>query len=182
MSTCPAALGWCADPPRPPADASHSCDVRRHRTAHDLYSAKVCYRYHPHYGVAVQLVRYLRRGSAAVVIVRLPNDSQLALPEWMLKPEACEELKIQARPQIAMSALVDLSKLIKAQLSAVANHSPSCAESATGGRDAQPGESGCTARQAPLRRQRALGDAARSGAGALSKSLERTIDECSEEG
>jgi hypothetical protein len=54
---------------------------------HHLYSAKICYRYHPCHGVVVQLVRYLRRGSAAVVIVRLPDGSQLAIPEWMLKPE-----------------------------------------------------------------------------------------------
>jgi hypothetical protein len=80
-----------------------------------LYAAKICYRYHPRYGVTVQLVRYLRRGSAAVVIVRLPDSSQLALPEWMLKPESCEELKIEAKPRISLSALLDMGKLIGIQ-------------------------------------------------------------------
>jgi hypothetical protein len=116
------------------------------------------------------------------VIVRLPDGSQLAIPEWMLKPEACDELKVEAKPHISVSALLDVSKLIGAQASAVAGNSHTCAESATGGRDAQQRESGDTAAQASLRRRRALDDAAGLGAGALSKSLEGTTRECSEEG
>jgi hypothetical protein len=77
-----------------------------------LYSASICYRYHPRYGVAVQLIRYLRRGSAAVVIVRLPDSSQLTIPEWMLKPDACEELKIEAKSRISMGALLELRKFV----------------------------------------------------------------------
>ena len=157
-------------------------DARRSRTAHDLYSAKICYRYHPRYGVTVQLVRYLRRGGAAVVIVRLPDGSQLAIPEWMLKPESCEELKIEAKARISVSALLDLSKLVGAQFAAVAENSQSCAESATGGRDAQQGEAGHRATQAPLRRRRALDDAAPIGSGKLSDSLEGTSGERSQEG
>jgi hypothetical protein len=99
----------------------------------------------------------------------------------MLKPEACEELKVEAKPCISVIALLDVCKLIGAQASTVAGNSHICAESATGGRDAQ-GESGHTAAQASLRRRRALDDAAGVGAGALSKSLEGTTRECSEEG
>jgi len=155
--------------------------VRHSRNAHDLYSGKICYRYHPRYGLAVQLIRYLRRGIAAVVIVRLPDGSQVAVPEWMLKPEVCEGLIVEAKPRISLSALVDVCKLTRTQGSAVADNSHSCAESRTGGRDAQQGESGGMATQAPLRRQPALGEAARSGSGALSKSLEGTTGERSEE-
>ena len=100
----------------------------------------------------------------------------------MLKPEACEELKVEAKPRISVSALLDVCKLIGAQASAVADSSESCAESATGGRDAQQGESGHTPTQAPLRRRRALDDAARSGAGTLSNSLEGTTGERSQAG
>lgn len=82
-------------------NAYRSSCARRSRTAHDLYSGKICYRYHPRYGTAVQLIRYLRR-------VRLPINSQLAIPEWMLEPETCEELKIEARQRISMRALLDL--------------------------------------------------------------------------
>jgi len=128
------------------------------------------------------LIRYLRRGSAAVVIVRLPDSSQVAVPEWMLKPEVCEDLKVEAKPRIFVSALLDVCKLIRTHDSAVADDSHTCAESATGGRDAQQGESGGTATQAPLRRQRALDNTARGSAGELSKSLEGTTGERSEEG
>jgi hypothetical protein len=94
----------------------------------------------------------------------------------MLKPEACEELKLEAKPRISVSSLLDVCKLIGG------DDAHGCAESATGGRDAQQGESGPTAAQASLRRRRALDDAAGLGAGALSKSLEGTTRECSEEG
>jgi hypothetical protein len=117
-----------------------------------LYSAKICYRYHPRYGTTVQVVRYLRRGSAAVVVVRLPDGSQLATPEWMLKPEACEELKVEAKPRISVSALLDICQLIGAHVSAVADNSHTCAESAAGRRDAQQGESTHTTAQLSLRR------------------------------
>jgi hypothetical protein len=150
-------------------------------TTHDLYSAKICYRYHPRHGVAVELVRYLRRGNAAVVIVRLPDSSQLATPEWMLKPEACEDLKIEAKPRVSMGALLDLCKLIGTPPSAVADDSHGCAESETGGRDAQQGKSDHTAAQAPLRRRPALDEAARGGAGTSSNSMEGTTGERSQE-
>ena len=100
----------------------------------------------------------------------------------MLKPEACEELKVEAKPRISVSALLDVCKLIGAQASTVAGDSQSCAESAGGGRDAQQGESSHTAAQPSLRRRRALDQAARVGAGALSKSLEGTTGKRSEEG
>jgi hypothetical protein len=116
------------------------------------------------------------------VIVRLPDGLQLAIPEWMLKPEVCEELKVEAKPRISVSALLDVCKLIGGQASAIADNSHSCAESATGGRDAQQRESSHTAAQLSLRRRRGLDQAARVGAGALSKSLEGTTVERSEEG
>jgi hypothetical protein len=104
------------------------------------------------------------------------------MPEWMLKPEACEELKIEAKPRISMSALVDLCNLMVAQSSAMADRAHCCAEIASGGRDAQQGESGQTATQSPFRRQRALDDTARTGAGTLSNALEGTTVERSQEG
>jgi len=156
--------------------------VRRSRTAHDSYSATICYPYHPRHGVTVQLVRYLRRGRAAVVIVRLADNSQLAIPEWMLKPEICAELKLEPEPRVAVSALLDVCHLIRAQPPAVAANSHDCAESAAGGRDAQQRESGHTPVQAPLRRRRALDNASPAGTGTLSSSVEGTTGERSEEG
>src|SRR5207248_7524146 len=125
-------------------NAHSSAATRRSRTAHDLYSAKICYRYHPRYGVRVELVRYLRSGSAAVVIVRLPDGLQLAVPEWMLRPEACELLRTEAKPCISAGALLELQGLINAQSSTLGCRNTGCAESATGGQDAQQRGSGQT--------------------------------------
>jgi hypothetical protein len=94
----------------------------------------------------------------------------------------CEELKVDAKPCISVSALLDVCELIRARASAVADSSQSCAESATGGRDAQQGESSHTPAQVSLRRRRALDEAAPVGAGTLSKSLEGTAGERSEKG
>jgi hypothetical protein len=100
----------------------------------------------------------------------------------MLKPDACEELKVEGKPRISISTLVELCTLIRIQASTVDDNSKDCAESARGGRDAQQGDSGHTAAPASIRRRRALDQAAGVGTGALSKSLEGTTGECSEEG
>jgi hypothetical protein len=110
------------------------------------------------------------------VIVRLLDGSQLAIPEWMLKPEMCEGLKLEAKPRISVSSLLNVRKLIGD------NDAHSCAESASGGQDAQQGESSDTAAQDSLRRRRTLEQTTRVGAGELSKSLEGTAGECCEEG
>ena len=73
------------------------------------------------------------------MIIRFSDSSQLAIPEWMLKPETCEGLKLEAKPRISVSSLLDVGKLIGGHVA------HDCAESASGGRDAQQGESGETA-------------------------------------
>ena len=93
----------------------------------------------------------------------------------MLKAETCEGLKLEAKPRISVSSLLHVRQLVRDS----AAHG--CAESASGGQDAQQGESGDTAAQDPLCRQRALGLTARVSAGELPKSLERTADEHCEE-
>src|SRR5436305_13312273 len=45
-------------------------------------------------------------------IVRLADSSQLAIPEWMLKPETCEGVKLEAKPRILVSYLLNVCKLI----------------------------------------------------------------------
>jgi len=94
----------------------------------------------------------------------------------MLKPEACEELKLEAKPRISVSSLLSVRKLIEDP----AAHS--CAESASGGQDAQQGESDDTAAQDSLRRRRNLEQTAPVGAGKLPKSLEGTAGGYCEEG
>src|SRR5215813_4367160 len=140
---------------------SSRCVAKQRRkvfcTAHSLYPAKICYRYHPCHGVEVERIRYLRRGGdAPIVIVRLPDGLQLAIPEWMLSPEICERLRTEARPGISLDALIELRTLIDGRLPMVAGDRRGCAESSAGGQDAQPREVGRAAAQASLRRRRAL--------------------------
>jgi hypothetical protein len=103
-----------------------------------LYSAKVCYRHHPLFGVEVEVIRYLRQNSAArVVIVRCPGHLQLAVPEWMLNPLVCERLTDEQQPRIAIEALWDLRQLLNEQMTISPTQVSSCAESSTGGKNAQ---------------------------------------------
>jgi hypothetical protein len=146
--------------------------VRCFGTAHSLYPAKICYHYHPCHGVEVEPIRYLRRGGGApIVIVRLPDGLQLAIPEWMLSSEICERLRTEARPRISLDALIELRTLTDAQHSMVAGDRRGCAESSAGGQDAQPREAGRTSAQASLRRRRALDNIPRGGAGTLPRAL-----------
>ena len=146
--------------------------VRYFGTAHSLYPAKICYRYHPCHGVEVERIRYLRRGGGTpIVIVRLPDSLQLAIPEWMLIPEICERLRTEARPRVSLDALAELRILIDTQLSMVAGDRRGCAESSAGGKDAQPREAGRAAAQASLRRRRALDTIPGGGAGTLPRTL-----------
>ena len=164
--------GWCAGRRRPPACEWQSCVLRCFGTAHSLYPAKICYHYHPCHGVEVEPIRYLRRGGdAPIVIVRLPDGLQLAIPEWMLSSEICERLRTEARPRISLDALIELRTLTDAQHSMVAGDRRGCAESSAGGQDAQPREPGRTSAQASLRRRRALDNISRGGAGTLPRAL-----------
>jgi hypothetical protein len=92
------------------------------------------------------------------VIVRLPEGAQVALPEWMLNSQACDRLSQEEKPRIAIDALLELHRLIDAQHIEDATQDRICAESPSGGQDAQQRESDCVAAQIALRgRGRALG-------------------------
>ena len=125
----------------------------------------------------MELVRYLRRGGAAVVIVRLPDGPQLAIAEWMLDSEACEHLTMEAKPRISLSSLLDLRLLIDTQPSLTSDPTLDHAESGRGGQDAKPRETGDLAAQPSIRRRRALANVTGAGAGQLSSDMEGTVGE-----
>ena len=62
---------------------------------------KICYRFHPFYGVEVDVVRHLRRTGSAVLDRQTSRRRTVALPEWMLSPQACDRLSHEERPRIA---------------------------------------------------------------------------------
>lgn len=49
------------------------------------------------------------------VQIRLPDSTQLALPEWMLDEQACQDVHESERPCIAIPALTHLRRLLSAQ-------------------------------------------------------------------
>lgn len=151
-------------------------------TTHDLHSARICYPFHPFHGVEVEVVRHVRRIESSVLIVKLPGGTQIALPEWMLTPQACDGMKKEDSPRIAIDALFDLRRLIDSQQNSRDPHGRSCAESPSGGQDAQQRESDCVAAQIALRgRKRALGRASGTDEGTVPRLVAPTIGKRSQD-
>ena len=177
-----AGVGWHARRCRSRADGPRRHVATPSHTAHDLSPARICYRHHPFYDVEVEVVRYLRRTSPAIVVVRLPQGLQLAVPEWMLNPLFCEQLKDEARPRIAVAAFLELRRILDLQpLLNPIHQSRRCAKSPGGGANAQQRPSGLSPAETPLREQRGLDGASRRSAGTLSKPVQPTAGKGSEE-
>jgi hypothetical protein len=153
--------------------------LRLPRTTHNLHTTKIYYRFHPSYGVEVEVVRHLRRTESAVVIVRLPEGAQVALPEWMLNSQACDRLSQEEKPRIAIDALLELHRLIDAQHIEDATQDRICAESPSGGQDAQQRSDRATARTA-LRGGRDLDRTSGVDAGTLPDSVAPAVDKRSQ--
>lgn len=114
-------------------------------------------------------------------MVKLPAGPQLAVPEWMLSPLVCEQLKEEAEPRIAIAALQELRQLIDIQpLFTSVGEFLDRAKSPAGGSHAQPQECGLSPAETPLRDRRGLERASRTGARRLSKSVQGTAGECSQ--
>jgi hypothetical protein len=136
-----------------------------------LQSTKICYRFHPFYGVEVGVIRYLRKSESVILIVKLPGGVQIAVPEWMLIPHVCDRLTIEDKPRISIDALIVLRRLINSQY---LNHSlkaPGRAESPAGGQDGQRQKSSRLATPAALRGRTDLDRASGIGAGTLSDAV-----------
>ena len=140
-------------------------------TAHDLYSAKICYQCHPFYGIEVKVIRHLRRTDSAVLIIRRPDGVQVAVPDWMLNPQVCDRFTNEAEPRVSIDALFDLRRLIDAHHLGNASTGHGCAESPSGGKNAQQRKSVQVATQAALRGRRGLDHASGIGKGTVRGSV-----------
>jgi hypothetical protein len=140
-------------------------------TAHDLHVAKICYRCHPFCGVEVEVIRYLRRRDSVSLIVRLPGGAQVAIPDWMLSPQVCDRFTNEAEPRVSIEALFDLRRLIDAHHLGKASKDHGCAESPSGGKNAQQRKSVQMATQAALRRRRDLDRPSGVGKGTVPNSV-----------
>jgi hypothetical protein len=61
----------------------------------------------------VRVVRARRRGPDAIDIVQRPDGLQIAVPRWMLDPLACQQLPQEAKPRVALRALLRLAELVR---------------------------------------------------------------------
>jgi len=122
---------------------------------------KICYRFHTFHGVEVEVIRHLRKSESVILVIKLPGGSQVAIPEWMLIPHICDRLTYEEKPRISIEALIDLRRLIDAQCLKKAG---SCAESPSGGQNAQQRKSRRLAAPAGIRGRRDLDEVARTSA------------------
>ena len=117
------------------------------------------------------MVRHLRRIGSAILIVRLPDGLQLAVPEWMLSQQVCQHLTDQLEPRIAIDALEELRRLVDSQTLALKRDAAGRAESSAGGNHAQRRKGKRRAVATPVRGLRDLEHASRAGAGTLPQPL-----------
>jgi len=87
----------------------------------------------------------------------------------MLLPQVCDRLVIEAEPRISIAALIELRALIDAQSLKNTSKEDCCAESPSGGQDAQQRKTERVAAEAALRGRRDLDRASRIGAGTVPK-------------
>jgi hypothetical protein len=76
---------------------------------------KVHYRHHPLYGQEVEVVRRSHRVGESNLIVRLPDDSWCAVPQWMFEESICAGLLDAPGPLLSVSALRSLIRLLDSQ-------------------------------------------------------------------
>jgi hypothetical protein len=141
--------------------------ARPSHTAHELQPAKICYRYHPLYGAEVEVTRHLRRTESAILIIKPPGGVQVAVPDWMLNPQVCDRFSNEAEPRVSMDALFQLRRLIDVHRHGEPPKDDGCAESPSGGKNAQQRKAGRVAAKAALRGRRDLDRASGIGKGTV---------------
>lgn len=72
--------------------------------------ARVHYSHHPQAGNEVGVLA--RRHSSGSLHVLLPDGSTATLPEWMFDAAYCQAMVSQETPQVSLSALRDLRRLV----------------------------------------------------------------------
>lgn len=81
-------------------------------TAHPSSIAEIRYPHHPFFGQTVEILRWLRRQTSDSVVIKLPDDLQIAIPAWMLDPLACQHVSEAPKPRLSVDALVALRDLL----------------------------------------------------------------------
>ena len=91
---------------------------------------------------------------------------QIAVPDWMLNPQVCDRFTNEAEP-VSIDALFGLRRLIDAHRLGKTPEDHGCAESPSGGKNAQQRKANRVAAQAALRGRRDLDRASGIGKGTV---------------
>jgi hypothetical protein len=119
------------------------------------------------------VIRALRRGNEEVFVVKLPQGLQIAVPGWMLDAIHCGRLPQEARPRVALAALLELAALLNIQrlhFSASRPNSEASPHPETA--DARATKNSLSANQPGLSQEGPLGEVSRS----QSNPVRRTAD------
>jgi len=101
----------------------------------------------------------------------MPGGVHIAVPDWMLNPQVCDRFNNEAEPRVSIDALIDLRRLIDAHHLGKASKDHACAESPSGGKNAQQRKSVQGAAHAALRGRRDLDCASGIGKGKVPNSV-----------
>jgi len=86
-----------------------------HTAPYHPQKIQVYYPYHPRYGKFVYTIGKKSHQGQEHFIIKQPDGSLALLPSWMCSKEA-ENTKLANKPQISITALQDLNKLITCDL------------------------------------------------------------------
>jgi hypothetical protein len=160
----PAAAGakCVASPCTPPATSPH--------TAHQFSPQKIHYRHHPFYGADVEVVRVLRRSGEEVLVVKVPQGFQIAVPAWMLDAVHCSGLPQEKRPRVGLAALLALAALLDTQrLPSALSGAKSHASAQRGATDASKTKDQLSANPPGLPQEGPVGEVSRTQSSSLSR-------------
>src|SRR6266851_3840782 len=116
-----------------PGSASHN--------SHIFETVTVYYRWHPLFGQSLRVYERKKERTGERTVCKLGDDSNLAIPSWMLNPE-CAQCSL-GPPQISVEALMQLRHLLSALQLTPACDKPSLKFTHKEGVDEANGQSNC---------------------------------------
>ena len=139
-------------------------------TTHQLSGQQIHYRHHPFHGSEVEVVRPLRRSGEEVLVVKVPQGFQIAIPGWMLDAGHCNGLPQEERPRVSLAALLALAALLDTQgLPSAASEPKSHASPQRGVTDAFKTKDQLSAKPSSLPQAGPVGEVSPTPASSLSR-------------
>lgn len=108
----PSDPGQCGCRCPTPGDEMQTNVAAPQHTAHQPGLVRFAYRSHPFYGQEVRVIRRLRTGVDAMVIVQGEPDLRIVAPCWMLEECCCAAMVVEECGRISVEALLALRGLI----------------------------------------------------------------------